>query len=162
MQLCNKSNYCKIAPPSSPRDGLSAHVWCPSFAEESVWGRPPRPPCWLLLLLLLMVLLLLLLLLNALSSRSCKYCCSNSLLRSSNLQSFKWNIICIQMCICVSIFYHVWNCISLFIFAASKLLFKLIVQNLLSLSFLLSSFSSRDLIWIWNHSLSTWKNIYIS
>ena len=96
---------------------------------------------------------------SALSSRSCKYCCSSSLFRSSNLNKFQvkgaraltspnsqflqYKEISSSSCVGPSQLDLLWQ--------------RLFCQHhhLRSLSFLRSNFSSSDLIWIWNHSLST-------
>ena len=90
---------------------------------------------------------------SALSSRSCKYCCSSSLFRSSNLNKF-------QVKGARALTYPNSQFLQYKEIACSQL--ELLWQrffcqhnHLRSLSFLRSNFSSSDLIWIWNHSLST-------
>ena len=92
---------------------------------------------------------------SALSSRSCKYCCSSSLFRSSNLNKF-------QVKGARALTYPNSQFLQYKEISTSSSQLELLWQSLFcqhhhlrSLSFLRSNFSSSDLIWIWNHSLST-------
>ena len=96
---------------------------------------------------------------SALSSRSCKYCCSSSLFRSSNLNKFQ--VKCAAALNYPNSQFLQYKEISTSSCVGPSQL-ELLRQRLFcqhhhlrSLSFLRSNFSSSDLIWIWNHSLST-------